>query len=302
MRSFSRHFATLLLFSAAPAWASDLDVSLRGLGVETANNTAPNERFRLLTSELAFALAPRPTAPAKTLGMSGFEATFDTTLVNFHTGQSYWRGGVFDPNIGGNTDPVTEKAQLGKGQPGSLQTVIGGHIRKGLPFSVELDADFNYLVNSSMVMIGASVRYALVEGFRYAPDISVRGAVGRLMGANDIDMITAEASATVGKTFGIAGVCTLGIYAGYGILFANVNSNVIDKTPANAADNQAVQRVGSLYTFDQLSIGSDYNHRVFGGLRFQTYIITLYYEFDAGIITHSSLWIPTNSFRIGFDY
>lgn len=286
------------------AHASDLDISLRGLGVETSSNTAPNERLRLLTSELAFALSPRAVAPARTLGMSGFEFSVDTTLVSLHTGHDYWKGGIGDPKLGaGNvTDPVTEQAQVRKVQPSSMQGVVGFHFRKGLPFSFEVGADVNYLLNSSMFVLGGSLRWALLEGYHYLPDLSVRGAVGRLMGANDIDMVTAEFSGTLGKTFAIAGVCTLAPYVGYGMMLINVDSNVIDITPANPNDNQAVQRPGgSLYTFDQISLGSNQYHRIFAGLQFHSYIVSITYQFDAGLLTKTSLAVPTNTFRLGLD-
>lgn len=305
MRSLSPYLC-LAFALAVPhaAYASDLDISLRGLGIETSTNTAPNERLRLLTSELAFALSPRAVAPARTLGMSGFEFSVDATIVNIHAGRDYWKGGVTDPRLGAGqtTDAVTEQGQLGKGQPGSLQGVVGFHFRKGLPFSVELGADVNYLLNSSMFMLGGSVRWAILEGYHYLPDLSVRGAVGRLMGANDIDMVTAEFSGTLGKTFAAGGVCTLAPYVGYGMMLVDVNSNVIDFTPTNAADNQAVQRPGgSLYTFDQLSLGSNTYNRVFAGLQFHSYIISVTYQFDAGFISKTSLVLPTNTFRLGLD-
>jgi len=299
-------YLCLALALALPhaAHASDLDISLRGLGVETSTNTAPNERLRKLSAELAFALSPRAVAPARTLGMSGMEFSVDTTIVSFHTGHDYWKGGVTDPKLGSGsvTDAVTEQAQTGKGQPSSMQGVIGFHFRKGLPFSFEVGADVNYLLNSSMFLLGGSVRWGLLEGYHYLPDLSVRGAVGRLMGSNDIDMVTAEVSGTLGKTFGIAGVCTLAPYVGYGLMLVNVNSNVIDFTPSNANDNQAIQRAGgSLYTFDELAIGSNTYNRIFAGLQFHSYIVSITYQFDAGLITKTSLAVPTNTFRLGLD-
>ena len=305
MRSLTPYLC-LAFAIAAPqvAHASDLDLSLRGLGVETATNKAPNERLRLLTTELAFALSPRAVAPARTLGLSGIEFSVDTTIVSFHTGNDYWKGGVNDPKLGAGsvTDAVTDQAQAGKGQPSSLQGVVGFHFRKGLPFSLEFGADVNYLLNSSMFMVGGSVRYALLEGYHYLPDLSVRGAVGRLMGANDIDMISAEASGTLGKTFAIGGVCTLAPYVGYGLMLINVNSNVIDFTPTNANDNQAIQRPGgSLYTFDEIAIGSNTHNRIFAGLQFHSYIISVTYQFDAGLISKTSLMLPTHTFRLGLD-
>ena len=219
---YSNLFLSVLLLSAS-AHASGLDLSLRGLGVETRSNTLPNERLRLLSTELAFALAPRNAGPAATLGMSGFEASVDTTIVNFGTNRDYWRGNVTDPSPVASHDAVTEQEQLGKGAPASTQGVIGFHFRKGLPFSVELGVHLNYLLNSSMFMLGADVRWALLEGYRYVPDLSVRGAAGRLIGATDLDMTTAEVSATLSKRFAVAGVFTLTPYVGYGMLFGKNN-------------------------------------------------------------------------------
>lgn len=281
--------ASSALWTSTTAHAAAFDLSLAGFGVPTPTNNQPNERFRRLGNELAFAFAPRVSAPAESLGMSGFDLSLDAVVVQFATHRDYWRNNV------------TETEQKGRA-PGSPQGVAGFHVRKGLPFSFELGAHVNWLFSSQMVAIGADVRWTPIEGYRYFPDFSIRGAASRLLGSKDFDLTTAEFDLQIGKTIPIAGMFQLSPYGGWGMLFVNLNSQVLDTTPGDVDDNDALARGGSLYTLADSSFGDNANHRFFVGLRFWSYIFNLTYQLDIGLISRTSFVMLTHTFKAGFEF
>jgi hypothetical protein len=287
--------ACALIVAPSTAFALPLDVQLRGLGPYTrAGDQAPAENFRLLSAELGFALSPRTQAPATTLGLSGFEIGLDTTIVLFNTNQSYWQNGVTERERGTGGNPGTV--------PGGTQAVAGFHIRKGLPFSLELEGHLNYLINSSMLMIGGALRYSFLEGYKYVPNISVRAGVARLINAQEIDLTTVNLDFTVSKSFPLGGVLKLTPMIGYGLLFMNANSAVLDTTPENTTDNISLEQPGgSLYTLPEAPLIRNFHHRLFAGLELRTLVFTFMYQFDAGLITGGRVLIQ-NTLKIGLQF
>lgn len=279
----------VVLGSSQPAAAAPFDLSLRGFGVPTPGDNGPNERFRRLGNEIAFAMAPRATAPAESLGMSGFDLSLDMVVVPFNTHRDYFR------------NQVTEAEQRGRA-PSSPQGVAGFHVRKGLPFSFELGAHVNWLFSSSMLSIGADVRWTPIEGYKYLPDFSIRGSGSRLIGARDFDLTTLGFDLSVGKTIPIAGMFQLSPFGGWGMMFVNLNSQVLDATPDNVDDNEALATGGSLYTLNDSTFGSNANHRFFVGLRFWSYIFNLTYQFDIGLMSRTSFTMMTHTFKAGFEF
>jgi hypothetical protein len=281
-----------LVFLLAALWpvvasSNPLDISLNGLG-SPATDASAVQRFRLLTTELAFALTPRATAPAETLGISGFEIWGDATIISFNTQREYWQN-------------VTEQQRRGGAVPGGTQAVTGFHFRKGLPFSLEIEGHLNYLLNSTMFMVGADLRYSFLEGYKYVPNISVRGGVSRLLNATDIDMTTVNVEATLSKTFAAAGVMTITPLVGYGVLLVNANSTVLDATPTDPTDNRSIGSGGSLYTLPELPIISNIHQRFFAGLRVQTWVFAFQYQFDMGIISQGP-FLFQHTLKVGLDF
>src|SRR5207249_4102811 len=114
------------------------DISLRGLGRPQASSfrdvmDCPNDpavmRYRSLSNELATAMAPRPLAPAETLGMSGFEFSLASAVTPIAYNEDYWKG---QPG-----NPVFEGVLHQRAVPHNLWTPTA-HLRKGLPLSTEI--------------------------------------------------------------------------------------------------------------------------------------------------------------------
>lgn|GEM_PF-6905090 len=278
------------------AYAGDLDIHLNQLGtpIKNADGTLSypsslNRDYRALMSEVAFMFAPKMLAPAETTGLSGFDMGAVVSFMTIQANASHWNAAAVVMNQ--------------NKRPNALAPMVGFHIRKGLPFSIELAAQFNYLPHSSMFSLGGSVRYGILEGYKWAPDISLHLSVGRLIGASDFDMTTLDAGATIGKTFAIKGMTQLSIYAGFGAMSYDASFDVLDKTPNNNKDNQAVSVGGSLYSIKAIPMSETDNlhWRTHAGAKFKSHVFSLLYQIDLGIMKNTPILL-THSIKIGFDF
>ena len=268
--------------------------------VSKVNNVTPDQAlFRELLTELGQVMGPKVMAPASTLGLAGFQFGFYPSFTNIDEGGEQWKKAM--PTYGESPD--------------SYLTVTSLHIRKGLPFSFELGAVLNHLLNSELFAIGAEARWALNEGYHFLPDLAVRGAVMRLLGSRDLDMVMGNTTLSLSKTFSIAGMSTLTPYAGWDMAIINGSSHVLDATPASPAfpsEEECRQQVGlcvqdvnnntwSSATNDfnanfALSQERLYVHRGFVGLQSKFSIITLTGE----IILAEQ--VETYSFKLALEF
>lgn len=296
-----RHLARVLaaclgLIAPASAQANPWDISLRGLGRPDIDPGA-NLRFRSLSSELALALAPRPMAPAETLGMNGFEFSISNTLADISESADYWQG---QPGA-----PILEGAQRGRQVPASLWTSTL-HLRKGLPFSTEIGIQGTYLAFSELFFVGGEAKVALHESFfRWLPAVAARAAFGRLLGSSELDLFTVEADVLASHAFGVGGMMQLTPYIGAGVLFAHVNSFVLDETPyavTDPVDDQRGGRDGSLYAFATFDWRDNRLPRYFGGLRINVALIEILYEFNIGVLDfRGDKTVSSHTIKLGFD-
>ena len=284
----------------AVAFANPFDISLRGLGQPYYDPSAQT-RFRALTTELAFTMSPKPMQPAETLGMSGFEISISNGLTDITEKADYWEG---QPG-----SPVFEAPLTGRQIPKMLWTPTL-HVRKGLPMSTEFGVQATYLAFSELFSVGGEFKFALHESFiSWLPAMSVRAAVSRLVGSNEVDIVTAEGDAMMSYAFGLGGMIQLTPYAGAGRLFVNVNSQVLDATPYVVVDpldqraglNAGGGPEGSLYRFKSLSAIDNYHNRVFGGIRMNVAMIELLFEYNLGLIDFNKRRISSYGIKLGFD-
>lgn len=287
----------VVVAAAAPAIANPYDISLRGLGRPKSNDlTDPAvERYRMLATELTFALAPRPLQPAETLGVSGFEFSLVSTTTNISEKAAHWQG---QPGA-----PIMEGALRGRNVPGALWTPTV-HIRKGLPMSTELGLHGTYLAFSEMLLFGAELKIAIYESYmRWIPAVAARLAFGRLVGSSEIDIVTGEADGLLSLPFGVAGLAQITPYFGAGVLFAHVNSYVLDETPylVTEASDQKGGPDGSLYTFPTLQWNKNRLTRIVVGVRASVAFLEIMYELDLGLVSFANKTLTSHSIKFGFD-
>lgn len=214
-----------------------------------------DDQWRAFTTQLGFVFAPRLASPAETLGHSGFHvsAMWSGTFVS--SGESYWG--------------VTERGQ--RETPASMLHSLQLDVRKGLPFSLEIGANFVWLVDSELFAPGLEVRWALHEGFGYTPDFALRGSVNHMIGNRDMLMTTAGVDAVISKNFGLFGMVNVAPYLSWSLIFIAASSRVIDPTPTTEDDLERN------FVFNEIGATSDLHHKLTLGLR------TIYYVLNVSV-------------------
>ena len=247
----------------AVASAGDFDFRLNrtdaagdGILFDCASGTCtPNQaRFVDFATQLGFVLAPRLASPAETLGHAGFHVSTMWSGSFVSNDQSYWA--------------LTDRGQRNTANPSFLQT-LQLDVRKGLPFSFELGVNFMWLVDSEIFAPGMEVRWALQEGYKYVPDLSIRGAVNHMVGNRDLLLTTVALDAVLSKSFGLFGMLNVAPYVGWSFVMIAATSRVIDPTPVNEGDPQ------QNFVFEELGVTNRLNHKLTFGVRLLVYVVNI---------------------------
>lgn len=280
----------LAALSATPATAGTFDFRLNrtdangdgilfvGCGPNDATCGANNPAFRDFTTQLGLVLAPRLAAPAETLGHAGFHvsAMWSGSLIS--DDQPYW--GVRE-----GTAAMAQTLQL--------------DIRKGLPFSFEVAGNFMWLADSEIFAPGLELRWALNEGFRYAPDFAVRGAVNHMIGNRDLLLTTVAVDGVISKSFGLGGMVNLAPYASWSVLMIAATSRVIDPTPLDEED------ITRNLVFEERVATNKLAHKLTVGLRMLVYILNVSVQGEFQMLPDyetGGSGVVTVTTKLGLDY
>lgn len=258
-----RHICTVVialmaaLLTASPAWATAAeDFKIHQLG--SPSDPAADMKFRLFANQLGIALSGFNFSPAQTVGHSGFGISLEYGVAKINS--DYW------PRYSSSDSDYVFLPSL--------------HLRKGLGLSFELGGRLTYLQNSSMAAGTLELKWALNEGFDYAPDFAVRGHVTKLIGATDFDLMTGGIDVGIGKQFGIAGMMTLTPYIGWNLLFVHASSRMLDFQPSRDEAAAMAEPLATLDFFSSVDMSDNISHRFYGGLRFIVNVIEIGLEFS----------------------
>jgi len=159
-----------LAAAGAPAFAAD---DLDNLGSLTQSE------FSGLSKDFLAASSYKAVAPAEPLGVTGFDIGVELSSTKMDHGAVWEKAGADSANL-------------------YMPKV---HIHKGLPFNIDIGASLTAVPGSDIKVGGAEIKYALIEGGTATPAVSVRGAVTRLFGVNQLDADTRSLELTVSKGF-----------------------------------------------------------------------------------------------------
>lgn len=207
----SAALAVAMLALAPTAQASErYDFQLSRFG--TLDPTQPTATldgsgFEAFSKDLGLAMHPRFAGPASTLGSRGIEFGYQLTLSDIDENAAHW------------TKPVSS--------PDSTLIVSQMYVRKGLPFSFELGGVLSHLHDSGVWGVALELKWAMLEGQKYAPDLGIRSHVNTLLGSRDFVMVTAGADVVVSKAFGLGGLVQLVPFAGYEFTYVHARSHVL---------------------------------------------------------------------------
>lgn len=267
-------FAVLCLSSSA-AFAGDNDFRLSRLcdGTTYCSGADAINNFKQLAKNYAAVMSPGHFQPASTLGEEGFEIVAESKIsfaMDKHT--SY---GAVNKNQKELPDGLHVQNDKKYAAPDVLATA-GLHMRKGLPFSLEIEGAFSWLANSEMFYVDAGLRWAFTEGWWFMPDISVRADVGALLGSGDMSMININADVALSYTWGLGGICSITPYAGYKFLTTFASSRPLVIMDSNGETTESVFGRSTLY-----------QHRGFAGVELQGdyFIFGVEGEFGADIMS-----------------
>ncbi|PLX92594.1 MAG: hypothetical protein C0621_09160 [Desulfuromonas sp.] len=176
--------ALLLIFTTSGvATAGDYDFNFSAIA---------NDTFKTVVREAGLLSAYRGVAPAEPQGLTGFDVGVELSLVEL---DSKW-----------------DQVFLGGDTPGYLP-VPRVHVRKGLPFGLDVGVSLTQIPESDMQVIGGELQYAILEGTTATPALSIRGSYSTVNGIDDLDLETYAADAVISK-----GILMFTPYAGVGIV------------------------------------------------------------------------------------
>ncbi|MFT3917417.1 MAG: hypothetical protein QM704_26025 [Anaeromyxobacteraceae bacterium] len=255
--------ALALAAPAAAPRAEPLDLSLVKLGAPSASvwTNLPGvtvsasdaaqlaidakTRFATLSIETALAFSSAVMQPASTTGVAGWDLAFEASYVGVHPGKI------------GTTNAGTAFTANGPWQTKGLVPhelfLSGFHVRKALPYSLEVGGRFVYLSQSNYGAVQGEAKWAVVEGYQRWPDLAIRGAYTAVLGQRDWNLSVLEADVLLSKRFGLNAVASVTPYLAVRWNRITASSEVLDFAPTTAATPSPTQLSQTQARFPELT-------------------------------------------------
>lgn len=170
--------------------------------ISTLNLLSQTE-FRDLSEDLGAALSYKSVQPAEPLGVTGFDLGLEVT----------------------GTDISKSSNALSKASGGSTTIstlyVPKLHVAKGLPFGIDVAASVAVVPTTNIRVVGAELRYALMEGGVALPAVAIRGAISSLSGVDQLSFSTKSVDISISKGFAM-----ITPYAGVGQVWVDSKANI----------------------------------------------------------------------------
>ena len=208
---------------AAPLAAQAVDFSnVQGLSAG---------EFDLLTKDLGAATAYKQLASAAPLGITGFDIAVGSAFTSLQN-VDVWRKAT------GNADIP------------STIPVPGVRLAKGLPFGIDIGATYMAVPKVSGHLVGAELRWAVLDGGLVSPALGIRIAGTQLSGVDQLSLNNLSADISISKGFPF-----LTPYAGAGIVRTSAKGKGVASTLADgsAADDTVSQ--GRVFVGGHLNLG-----------------------------------------------
>jgi hypothetical protein len=227
-----------------------------------------NLAFRQLVSQIAETAAPTQISPVTTSGPAGFDVSLETTLSSLHDGDALQRG------LRGHAAATCD------GRASVPAQLYGNRLRfeKGLPLGVSLGANAGIVHGTGLYLVGVDIQVALLEEVWKLPDLALRAAINRVVGAPALSMFVASFDLVLSRRWVLFERLELSPFVGAGARWTHASARA-DLTPNIdslncAAGSDAVCSAGGLgasrddfahdVRFDRVS---QLRYRAFAGLR-----------------------------------
>ncbi len=254
MRSFSRWLALAALTSGAVAYADDNDLRIAELGnpvgVGARQNAAGDADFQAFARVMGAAITSVNLMPPESTGHSAWAVNAELSVVSL---------------------PDSVRIPTETQQPATV-LIPSFHVRKGLPFSLELGGRVGWVEKSSQIVGTGELKWAVNEGFTWLPDVGVRGHVTKLFGARDLSLTVVGLDIGVGKQFPLGGMVTLTPYGGLDLGFVGATTSRLDFNPERSFEdstgNASRAALDNTEAYEKVSFSDNMNQRIYGGVRF----------------------------------
>jgi hypothetical protein len=138
--------------------------------------------FNLLAKDLGAATSYKQLASAAPLGITGFDIAIASAFTSPANSQ------------------VWEKAAGGANIPATVP-VPGIRIAKGLPFGIDIGASYLAIPEVKGKLVGAELRWAVLEGGLVSPAVGLRLALTKLSGVDQLSLTNTSFDVSVSKGF-----------------------------------------------------------------------------------------------------
>jgi hypothetical protein len=249
--------AVLALASPAARAGEPLDLDLRKLGppsaavwVSAGASAADAEllaadartRFALLSSSLALSLSSSLLEPAATVGHAAFAFDLESSYTTVGKGvvgtTAFAPAGAAFPRDAWPTRTATPSALL----------VPSFHVRKSLPFSLELGGRVLYLSQSSYFAAQIHAKWAIQEGYARIPDVAVLASHTLFLGQKDLELSFTDLTLLTSKRFGVSSVLSVTPYLALRYLLVRAGSDPLGYAPSTAAPALVVSETAAFPT------------------------------------------------------
>jgi len=195
----------LSLICCAPIFAMAIGVIALTQSAVASDIVLPpgftQSQFHDLSEEAGLAISYLAAAPAAPLGFLHFDVGVEASFTHINSGASYWQSAF--------TGSVPDYLIVPK-----LRA------RLGLPFGIDVGADYAYVPDTNIKMAGGELKWALLKGGALMPAVSIRGSYTALMGVSDIDLQTYGADVNISK-----GIAIFTPYLGVGEVWIRSSSS-----------------------------------------------------------------------------
>jgi hypothetical protein len=198
--------------------------------------------FRTLSEGLGAALSYKPITPAEPLGTTGFDMGIEVTQTDTSKSAQLWSKAT-------NNGSTVSKVYVPR-----------LHIAKGLPLGIDVAAFYSKIPSTNISLVGAELRYAIVEGGIATPAIAVRGSYTKLGGVDQLALNTKGLDVSISKGFAM-----FTPYAGVGQVWVNSKANVTPSTLSDEKFTQSKVFVGANLNFGLTNIAAEVDNT--GGIQ-----------------------------------
>ncbi|OJH35440.1 hypothetical protein [Cystobacter ferrugineus] len=223
MRTFSRWMALAVLVGGPAAYADRNDIELSKLGqpgvVSAGTGFSTDSDFRAFARTLGAMMTATNLTPPETLGHAGFAVGMELGVVSM-------------------PDEVRRPMVNALEGPALVPSI---HVRKGLPFSIDLGARVGWLDRSNLFAATGEVKWAVNEGFiPWLPDIGLRAHVTHLLNTRDFHLTAGGLDVNVGKQFPLGGMISLTPYGGIDFVGVAAKSELLGFEPSDASGQPTI--------------------------------------------------------------